>query len=60
MPVVDIVKMIDSQPDLAPFIRVRSGYMRFQLEGTWISYEVSYKSGSRQQHQELLLIHMFY
>lgn len=36
----DIVKMIDSQPDLAPLIRrVRGGYLKIQ--GTWMPYEVS-------------------
>ncbi|KAH0833367.1 hypothetical protein J3R83DRAFT_12468 [Lanmaoa asiatica] len=36
----DIVKMIDSQPDLAPVIRrVRGGYLKIQ--GTWMPYEVS-------------------
>ena len=35
----DIVKMIDSQPDLAPLIRrVRGGYLKIQ--GTWMPYEV--------------------
>ncbi|KAG6877952.1 hypothetical protein C0993_001570 [Termitomyces sp. T159_Od127] len=34
----DIVKMIDSQPDLAPLIRrVRGGYLKIQ--GTWMPYE---------------------
>ena len=37
----DIVKMIDSQPDLAPLIRrVRGGYLKIQ--GTWMPYEVSH------------------
>ena len=36
----DIVKMLDSQPDLAPLIRrVRGGYLKIQ--GTWMPYEVS-------------------
>ena len=36
----DIVKMIDSQPDLASLIRrVRGGYLKIQ--GTWMPYEVS-------------------
>ncbi len=36
----DIVKMIDSQPDLAQVIRrVRGGYLKIQ--GTWMPYEVS-------------------
>lgn len=35
----DIVKMLDSQPDLAPLIRrVRGGYLKIQ--GTWMPYEV--------------------
>jgi hypothetical protein len=35
----DIVKMIDSQPDLASVIRrVRGGYLKIQ--GTWMPYEV--------------------
>lgn len=35
----DIVKMIDSQPDLANHIRrVRGGYLKIQ--GTWMPYEV--------------------
>ena len=35
----DIVKMIDSQPDLAQVIRrVRGGYLKIQ--GTWMPYEV--------------------
>ncbi|KAG6901963.1 hypothetical protein C0995_006192 [Termitomyces sp. Mi166 len=34
----DIVKMIESQPDLAPLIRrVRGGYLKIQ--GTWMPYE---------------------
>ena len=38
--VADIVKMIDSQPDLASVIRrVRGGYLKIQ--GTWMPYEVS-------------------
>ena len=40
----DIVKMIDSQPDLAPLIRrVRGGYLKIQ--GTWMPYEVSHFFG---------------
>lgn len=36
----DIVKMIDSQPELAPLIRrVRGGYLKIQ--GTWMPYEAS-------------------
>jgi len=35
----DIVKMIESQPNLAPLIRrVRGGYLKIQ--GTWMPYEV--------------------
>jgi len=38
--VADIVKMIDSQPELASVIRrVRGGYLKIQ--GTWMPYEVS-------------------
>lgn len=38
-PPADIVKMLDSQPDLAPLIRrVRGGYLKIQ--GTWMPYEV--------------------
>lgn len=38
--IADIVKMIDSQPDLAQLIRrVRGGYLKIQ--GTWMPYEVS-------------------
>lgn len=38
--IADIVKMIDSQPDLAPLIRrVRGGYLKIQ--GTWMPYEVN-------------------
>ena len=39
--IADIVKMIDSQPDLAPLIRrVRGGYLKIQ--GTWMPYEVRF------------------
>jgi len=39
VPIADIVKMIDSQPDLASVIRrVRGGYLKIQ--GTWMPYEV--------------------
>lgn len=39
--IADIVKMLDSQPDLAPLIRrVRGGYLKIQ--GTWMPYEVSF------------------
>lgn len=35
----DIVKMIESQPELGPHIRrVRGGYLKIQ--GTWLPYEV--------------------
>lgn len=37
--VADIVKMLESQPDLAPQLRrVRGGYLKIQ--GTWMPYEV--------------------
>ena len=43
----DIVKMIDSQPDLAPLIRrVRGGYLKIQ--GTWMPYEVSHHCRRRK------------
>ncbi|KAJ3886509.1 hypothetical protein GG344DRAFT_81641 [Lentinula edodes] len=42
----DIVKMIDSQPDLAPLIRrVRGGYLKIQ--GTWMPYEVALRLARR-------------
>ncbi|KAG1735348.1 uncharacterized protein EDB91DRAFT_1145035 [Suillus paluster] len=42
----DIVKMIDSQPDLAPVIRrVRGGYLKIQ--GTWMPYEVALRLSRR-------------
>ncbi|KAJ4464925.1 hypothetical protein J3R30DRAFT_3625325 [Lentinula aciculospora] len=42
----DIVKMIDSQPDLAPVIRrVRGGYLKIQ--GTWMPYEVALRLARR-------------
>jgi len=42
----DIVKMIDSQPDLAHVIRrVRGGYLKIQ--GTWMPYEVALKLSRR-------------
>jgi hypothetical protein len=42
----DIVKMVDSQPDLAPVIRrVRGGYLKIQ--GTWMPYEVALKLARR-------------
>lgn len=35
----DIVKMLESQPDLAPQLRrVRGGYLKIQ--GTWMPFEV--------------------
>lgn len=42
----DIVKMIDSQPELAPLIRrVRGGYLKIQ--GTWMPYEVALRLSRR-------------
>ncbi|KAK7442504.1 hypothetical protein VKT23_016102 [Stygiomarasmius scandens] len=42
----DIVKMIDSQPDLASMIRrVRGGYLKIQ--GTWMPYEVALRLSRR-------------
>ncbi|PBK67887.1 DNA-binding domain of Mlu1-box binding protein MBP1 [Armillaria solidipes] len=42
----DIVKMVDSQPDLAPLIRrVRGGYLKIQ--GTWMPYEVALRLSRR-------------
>ncbi|KAF4597065.1 hypothetical protein EYR40_007515 [Pleurotus pulmonarius] len=42
----DIVKMIDSQPDLANHIRrVRGGYLKIQ--GTWMPYEVALRLARR-------------
>ncbi|KAF5345660.1 hypothetical protein D9757_014206 [Collybiopsis confluens] len=42
----DIVKMIDSQPDLAQLIRrVRGGYLKIQ--GTWMPYEVALRLARR-------------
>ncbi|KZT40470.1 DNA-binding domain of Mlu1-box binding protein MBP1 [Sistotremastrum suecicum HHB10207 ss-3] len=42
----DIVKMIESQPDLAPQLRrVRGGYLKIQ--GTWMPYEVAMKLSRR-------------
>lgn len=47
--IADIVKMIDSQPDLAPLIRrVRGGYLKIQ--GTWMPYEVSPGCVARRRH----------
>ncbi|KAK7691196.1 hypothetical protein QCA50_006299 [Cerrena zonata] len=42
----DIVKMIESQPDLAPKLRrVRGGYLKIQ--GTWMPYEIALKLARR-------------
>ncbi|KAJ1307546.1 hypothetical protein OPQ81_001643 [Rhizoctonia solani] len=42
----DIVKMLESQPDLAPQLRrVRGGYLKIQ--GTWMPYEVALKLARR-------------
>ncbi|KAH9981903.1 transcription regulator HTH, apses-type DNA-binding domain-containing protein, partial [Russula compacta] len=42
----DIVKMIESQPDLASQIRrVRGGYLKIQ--GTWMPYEVALRLSRR-------------
>lgn len=50
----DIVKMIDSQPDLAPLIRrVRGGYLKIQ--GTWMPYEVSIYLYGRTEKLLLML-----
>ncbi|KAJ7082709.1 transcription regulator HTH, apses-type DNA-binding domain-containing protein [Mycena belliarum] len=44
--VADIVKMIDSQPELASVIRrVRGGYLKIQ--GTWMPYEVALRLARR-------------
>ncbi|KAF8261361.1 transcription regulator HTH, apses-type DNA-binding domain-containing protein [Lactarius quietus] len=46
MPSADIVKMIESQPDLASQIRrVRGGYLKIQ--GTWMPYEVALRLSRR-------------
>ncbi|KAI6160195.1 hypothetical protein EDD17DRAFT_1605887 [Pisolithus thermaeus] len=46
LPIADIVKMIDSQPDLASVIRrVRGGYLKIQ--GTWMPYEVALRLSRR-------------
>jgi hypothetical protein len=53
--IADIVKMIDSQPDLAPLIRrVRGGYLKIQ--GTWMPYEVSLGTTSRIVTDAIYLI----
>ncbi|KAL5526692.1 hypothetical protein ACEPAF_8417 [Sanghuangporus sanghuang] len=42
----DIVKMLESQPDLAPQLRrVRGGYLKIQ--GTWMPYEVALRLARR-------------
>ncbi|KAJ6468671.1 hypothetical protein C8R47DRAFT_1302439 [Mycena vitilis] len=42
----DIVKMVDSQPELAQVIRrVRGGYLKIQ--GTWMPYEIALKLARR-------------
>ncbi|CAE7184667.1 unnamed protein product [Rhizoctonia solani] len=42
----DIVKMLESQPDLAPQLRrVRGGYLKIQ--GTWMPFEVALKLARR-------------
>lgn len=39
LPLADIVKMVESEPELAARIRrVRGGYLKIQ--GTWMPYEV--------------------
>ena len=44
--VADIVKIIDSQPDLAPQLRrVRGGYLKIQ--GTWMPYEIALRLARR-------------
>lgn len=38
--IADVVRMLDSMPELSPHIRrVRGGYLKIQ--GTWMKYEVS-------------------
>ena len=58
--IADIVKMIDSQPDLAPLIRrVRGGYLKIQ--GTWMPYEVIITLG--QQLSRIAtdaILHLFF
>ncbi len=42
----DIVKMVESQPDLAPQLRrVRGGYLKIQ--GTWMPYEIAMRLARR-------------
>ncbi|EIN03931.1 DNA-binding domain of Mlu1-box binding protein MBP1 [Punctularia strigosozonata HHB-11173 SS5] len=42
----DIVKMVESQPELEPHIRrVRGGYLKIQ--GTWLPYEVALRLSRR-------------
>ncbi|KAL4250922.1 hypothetical protein ABKN59_005251 [Abortiporus biennis] len=42
----DIVKMVESQPDLAPQLRrVRGGYLKIQ--GTWMPYEIALRLARR-------------
>ena len=42
----DIVKMIESQPDLASKLRrVRGGYLKIQ--GTWMPYEIALRLARR-------------
>ena len=44
--VADIVKMIESQPDLASKLRrVRGGYLKIQ--GTWMPYEIALRLARR-------------
>ncbi|KAL1725567.1 transcription regulator HTH, apses-type DNA-binding domain-containing protein, partial [Schizophyllum commune] len=45
-PTADIVKMVDSHPELASVIRrVRGGYLKIQ--GTWMPYEVALRLARR-------------
>lgn len=46
MLLADIVKMVESQPDLAPQLRrVRGGYLKIQ--GTWMPYEIALRLARR-------------
>ena len=46
IPIADIVKIIDSQPDLAAQLRrVRGGYLKIQ--GTWMPYEIALRLARR-------------
>ena len=46
VPAADIVKIIDSQPDLAAQLRrVRGGYLKIQ--GTWMPYEIALRLARR-------------